>query len=436
LRFNVLSSLYNALAMTSSLQAQQQRYAELLVKVGLNLQPGQGLFIQSEIVHRPFVQLVVAEAYKAGAKYVELALGDPINGKSRFQHAAPDTLEYVPDWSVAQHRQMVDEGWARLALTGEEFPGLMDDIDPSLMRRAAVSRSRKLKFYSEAIMSMQMQWCVAAMPTANWAKKMFPDLPVEEAIAKLWQLILAAVRVDQADPVALWWAHDERLKRISSFMKARQVRAVRFVDATTDANGQPLTDLTVGLLDASQWLAASSDTPKGVRFFPNMPTEEIFTTPHRLRVNGYARMSKPGFPLGRQVDDALFRFKDGELIEFQSTKGEDILRQMFDMRGAKYLGEVALVDARSPINQSGALFYNTLFDENAASHIAFGRAYADAVEGGTAMSEAERETAGINDSDTHCDLMIGTPTMRVIGICADGSEVTVMENGQFVAIDH
>lgn len=425
--------------MTSSLEAQQQRYAELLVKVGLNLQPGQGLFIQSEMVHRDFVQRVVVEAYKAGAKYVESSLGDPINGKSRFLHAAPDTLEYVPEWSIGLHRQMVDEGWARLALAGEEFPGLFDDIDPVLMRRAAVSRSQKLKFYSEAIMSMQMQWCVAAMPTANWARKVFPELPAAEAIDKLWQMILASVRVDQTDPVALWWVHDERLKRVSAFMKSCQVRAVRFIDTATDASGQPLTDLTVGLLDASQWLAASSSTPKAVRFFPNMPTEEIFTTPHRMRVNGYARMSKPGFPLGQQVDDALFRFKNGELVEFLSSKGEDILRQMFDMRGAKYLGEVALVDSRSPINQSGTLFYNTLFDENAASHIAFGRAYADAVEGGTVMGEAEREAAGINDSDTHCDLMIGTPTMRVIGICADGSEVTIMQDGQFVdevAADH
>jgi aminopeptidase len=417
---------------TSLLEAQQQRYAELLVKVGLNLQPGQGLYIQSEVVHRPFVQLVVAEAYKAGAKYVEASLGDPVNGRSRFLHSAPDTIEYMPDWVISQARQMVDEGWARLALTGEEFPGLLDDIDPTLMRRAAVSRSQKLKFYSEAIMSMQMQWCVAAMPTANWAHKMFPDLPADQAVSKLWQLILASVRVDQPDPLALWWEHDERLKHVSAFLKSRQVRAVRFIDAATDASGNPNTDLTVGLLDTSLWLAAATETPQHVKFFPNMPTEETFTTPHRLRVNGHARLSKPGFPLGRQVDDAFFRFKDGELVEFQSSKGEDILKQFFDMRGAKYLGEVALVDSRSPINQSGALFYNTLFDENAASHIAFGRAYADAVEGGTAMSEAEREAAGINDSDTHCDLMIGTPTMRVIGLCADGSEVTVMENGQFV----
>ncbi len=418
--------------MTSLLEAQQQRYAELLVKVGLNLQPGQGLYIQSEVVHRAFVQRVVAEAYKAGAKFVEASLGDPINGRSRFIHASPDNIEYIPEWVIAQAHQMVDEGWARLALAGEEFPGLLDDIDPALMRRAAVSRSQKLKFYSEAVMSMQMQWCVAAMPTANWAAKMFPDLPADEAIDTLWKLILSSVRADQPDPAALWREHDARLKRVSGFMQSRQVRAVRFIDAAVDGNGNPNTDLTVGLLDTSLWLAASSDTPKGIRFFPNMPTEETFTTPHRLRVNGYARLSKPGFPLGRQVDDAFFRFKDGELVEFKSTTGEDILKQFFDMRGAKYLGEVALVDSRSPINQNGALFYNTLFDENAASHIAFGRAYADAVEGGTAMSEAEREAAGINDADTHCDLMIGTPTMRVIGLCADGSEVMVMENGQFV----
>jgi aminopeptidase len=418
--------------MTSSLDTQLQCYAELLVKVGLNLQPGQGLYIQSEIVHRAFVQQVVVEAYKAGAKYVDASFGDPINGKSRLLYTAPDTLEYLPEWVIAQHRIMVDEGWARLSLTGEEFPGLFDDIDPAIMRRAAVSRSRQLMFYSEAIMSMRMQWCVAAMPTANWAKKVFPALPEDQAIDKLWGLILSAVRVDQPDPVALWWKHDAKLKRVSNFMKACGVRAVHFVDQAGDGNGIPNTDLIIGLADNPIWLAASTLTPQNVPFFPNMPTEEMFTTPHKLRAEGHVRLSKPGFPLGRQVDDALFRFKAGELIDYRSDKGQDVLRQMFDMRGARHLGEVALVDTRSPINQSGELFYNTLFDENAASHIAFGRAYADAVEGGTAMSLEEREAAGINDSDTHCDLMIGTPTMRVYGICADGSEVLIMDKGQFV----
>jgi aminopeptidase len=418
---------------TSHFDDQQRRYAELLVKVGLNLQPNQCLIITSEIVHRDFVQLAVAEAYRAGAKYVHVDWGDPLSAKARLLHSADDNLDYVPEWVIGQFREYTNDHWARLSLTGEEFPGIFDDADPARMRRAGVARARQLRFYSEAMMSMQMQWCVAALPTPNWARKVFPDLPDDEAVSKLWSLILQTVRLNQPDPVAAWREHDRRLQRIVNFMAERQVRALRFLDSTPAEDGKPASDLTIGLTDAPVWVAAGNDTAVGARCFPNMPTEEVFTTPHRLRVNGYVRTSKPGFPLQREVDGAYFRFENGELAEFGAQKGEDTLAQFFQINGARHLGEVALVDVRSPINQAGVLFYNTLFDENAVCHFAFGKAYAEGMAGADALSPEQRVEAGVNESDTHCDLMIGTPTMDVIGHCADGSQVTIMERGEFVA---
>jgi aminopeptidase len=319
-----------------------------------------------------------------------------------------------------------------LAIAGEEYPNALEDVDPARLRRASVARARQLKFYTEAIMSMRMQWCVAAVPTPNWAAKIFPGLPTEQAVPRLWDLILKTVRLDQPDPVAAWWAHDARLRGVVDYLTRKQVRAVRFLDAEM-VDGLPATDLSIGLTDAPVWVAASSSTAAGVRCFPNMPTEEVFTSPHRLRVDGYVRTSKPGFPLQREVDGAYFRFDRGELVEFRAAKGEEALRQFFDMRNARYLGEVALVDVRSPVNRAGVLFYNTLFDENAVCHIAFGSAYSEGMAGAATLTPEQRLAAGLNDADTHCDLMIGTPSMDVIGTCADGAQVAIMERGQFTA---
>jgi aminopeptidase len=418
-----------------SLEDQKQRYAELLIKVGVNLQPGQCMNVSAELAHREFVRQVVAEAYRAGAKFVQVDWSDPLSAKQRYAHGDETNLDYVPEFVIGQFRQYTDERWARLALTGEEFPDAFDDIDPTRLRQAAVARSRQIKFYSEAQMSMQMQWCVAALPTANWAQKIFPELPVDTAVSKLWDLILQTVRLDRSDVVAAWRDHDLRLQRVVNYMAQQNVRAVRFVDTAMADDGKPATDLTIGLTDAPNWVAAGSDTAIGVRCFPNMPTEEVFSTPHRLRVNGYARTSKPGFPLQREVDGAYFRFENGEVVDFCAAKGEDVLKQFFEISGARYLGEVALVDVRSPINQAGVLFYNTLFDENAVCHIAFGKGYAEGIAGGNGMTPAEWAEAGINESDTHCDLMIGTPTLHVIGLRADGTEVPVMEDGMFVEIN-
>ena len=414
-----------------NLEQQQATYAQLLIKIGVNLQPGQSLRVSGELEHRKFIRAVVTEAYKAGARYVQVDWSDTPTTKARLVHSQPDYLAYVPDYIVARHHQMVDEQWARLSLTGDEFPDLLEDVDPVVMRRAGMARAKKLKFYSQAVMNNELQWCVAGVPTTAWAQKIFPDLAAAEAVTQLWQVILQTCRIDQDDPVAAWQEHDGNLKQVVDFMAARQVRTIRYLDDTLGPDGQPATDLTVGLTDGPNWVGAAAYRTDGVQFLPNMPTEEVFTTPHNARTQGWVRTSKPAFPLDREVSNAYFRFEAGEIVEFRAETGQDVLEQFFTIPGAKRLGEMSLVDARSPINQSNLIFYDTLFDENAVSHIAFGEAYPDGLVGGAQMSTEELIAQGVNQSDTHEDFMVGTDTMRVIGLCADGAEVVIMENGQF-----
>ena len=414
------------------MQTEQECYADLLIKIGVNLQPGQGFVITADLAHAPFVRLLAASAYNAGAKIVRHVWSDDPSTCVRLKHSQPEYLDYIPEYEVVTQREILDEGWARIRITGSEFPDAFSEADPAAMRRVQGVRAQKLRFVTQAVMADEVQWCVAAVPTPAWAKKVFPALAEAEGVAQLWQHILHTVRADQPDPIAAWRAHDVRLNKVTQFMAHNQVRAVHFVDEALADDGKPATDLTVGLTDAPNWVAASASTPQGVRFLPNMPTEEVFTTPHRLRVNGYARTSKPGFPLEREIRDAYFKFVDGEVVDFSAKVGQDTLQQFFEIKGTKYLGEIALVDIRSPINQSGLTFYDTLFDENAVCHMAFGTAYPTGVQGAQAMNEDEQLAYGINKSDAHEDLMIGTPTMRVTGICADGRAVTMMRAGQFV----
>jgi aminopeptidase len=292
-------------------------------------------------------------------------------------------------------------------------------------------RAQKLKFYMQAQMAHHSQWCVAAVPTAAWAQKVFPNAPVDQAIANLWQVILATVRADQPDPVTAWQHHDETLRRVTRFMAHHAVRELHFFDPIPGPDGKPATDLQVGLTDWPVWAAASAVTPTGVRFLPNMPTEEVFSTPHNQRTTGWVRTSRPCFPFDQRVEDAWFRFEQGEVVEFHARIGQAALEQFFQIRGARRLGEVSLVDVASPIYQSGLLFYETLFDENAACHIAFGEAYPEGVEHGAQRSEEELTNMGVNFADTHVDFMIGTPTMNVTGRSQDGRTLAIMETGKF-----
>lgn len=419
--------------MTAVLEHQIERYAELLIRTGVNLQPGQALRIGAELEHAPFVRLVTAAAYRAGARYVHIDWSDAPTHKQRLLYSEADYLTFFPAYEVTRHQEMIDHVWARLALVGDAYPDLYDDVDPNRMMVVARTRAQALKAYSQAQMSNQLQWCAAGVPTAAWAKKLFPDQPTADAVVELWRLILRTVRIDQPDPIAAWQSHDHTLKRVVDFLHHHQVRSVRFLDTQTGPDGKPMTDLTIGLTDAPQWMGASAQSTGGVTFFPNMPTEEVFSTPHNGRTAGWVRTSKPTFPLLRRVEDAYFRFAEGEVVEYTARVGQEVLEQFFAIPGAKRLGEVALVDVRSPVNQAGMTFFDILFDENATCHIAFGEAYPEGLVGSAEMDEETLAAHGVNLSDTHVDFMIGTPTMNVYGRCADGQEIVVMEQGKFVA---
>lgn len=417
--------------MTSDFAQQLAAYAELLIQIGVNLQPGQSLRIGAELEHADLVRLAAAAAYRAGARYVHVDWTDSPTAKQRLLHSEPAYLEFMPGYEITRHQEMVNDTWARLALTGDAHPDLFDDVDPLRLRKIGQVRAQNLRFYSQAQMANQLPWCVAGVPTRAWAQKVFPQLAPAEAHAQLWQTVLRTCRLDQPDPVAAWRQQERLLKGIIAFLAHHQVRAVRFVDSAPGPDGKPRTDLTIGLTDAPQWMGGGAMTTRGIPFFPNMPTEEVFTTPHNGRTTGWVRTSKPTFPLERRVENAYFRFEAGEVVEYTAETGQDVLEQFFAIPGARRLGEVALVDVRSPVNQVNTTFYDILFDENAVCHIAFGEAYPEGMIGAADMDEEELAAHGVNLSDTHVDFMIGTPTMNLYGQCANGRTLTLMVDGQF-----
>ena len=414
------------------LPAMIERYADLLVRFGVNLQPGQSLRIGAELEHAPLVRQVTEVAYQLGAPYVQVDWTDTPLQRARLLYASSDTLDYFPKYEVARHRQMVDEGWARLALVGAAYPDMLKDVEPAAMRTVSVTRAQKLKFYMQVMMANRIQWCVAAVPTAAWAGQVFPDMAEADALDALWRTILKTCRVDRRDPVQAWMDHDRAMKRVVDYLMAQDVRTLHFLDTATGADGRPLTDLRIGLTDRPRWLGASAQRPDGVPFMPNMPTEEVFTTPHNQRADGYATLSRPAFPFQREVRGAVVQFREGEVVDFTAEEGRDVLEQFFQLDGTRRLGEVALVDSRSPVGQAGVVFHEILFDENAACHIAFGEAYPDGVVNGSELPEEELRGLGANKADAHLDVMIGTPTLQLTGICADGREVPIMEHGRFV----
>ena len=415
-----------------SLNDRQTAYADLLVRIGLNVQPGQRVRVRAELGHRAFAQMVARAAYRAGAAYVHMEWIDPVLDLIRLEDGPAEGLGVAPAYEIARHQEMLDDNWAVLSLVGTEFPNLFDHVDPERMRQMQVARSQALRMWGEAVSNSRVAWCVAGVPNPAWAAKVLPHLDPESALRQLWETVLTVCRLDEADPVAAWTAHETVLNRVIDALHREKVRSVRFFDPAPGPDGLPSTDLTVGLTDDPAWVGASSVSPLGVSFLPNIPTEEVFSTPHNQRTNGWVRVSKPAFPMDREVTGMWVRFQDGEVVDFAAQSGQEGLDSFFQIPGARRLGEVALVDVRSPINRSKLLFYNILFDENAVCHIAFGRAYAAGVAGGEQMSSEDLAALGVNDSPVHMDVMIGTDTMRVTGLGADGREVVIMQDGQFV----
>lgn len=409
-----------------TLDEKLDRLAEVAVKVGLNLKAGQELIMSAPMDALPLARKITEQAYKAGALLVTTLYGDDPSVLARFQYAQDASFDYAPTWLQDGIANGFRGGAARLAIAGAN-PALLAKQDPAKVARANVAASKAGKPAMELITRHEINWTIVAAATPEWAKLVFPSEPEDVAVAKLWEAIFAASRVNVDDPVTEWKEHGERLKKRVDFLNAKRFSALHFKSA------DGTTDLKVGLADDHLWAGGGTTAGNGVYCQPNIPTEECFTTPHKDRVDGVVRASKPLSHQGTLIENIAVRFKGGKIVEATATAGEDVLNRLISTDdGARRLGEVALVPHNSPIAQSGILFWNTLFDENAASHIALGQAYSTCLIGGEKMDNAALAKLGANESLIHVDWMIGSADMDVDGIAADGTAVPLMRKGAWV----
>lgn len=403
-----------------------EKLARLAVRKGVNVQKDQPLVIRASVRDYAFVRLVVKEAYEAGAKSVSVNWADQEISKMGFTYESEETLAEIPDWIHEQTKSRQEAGSCFLSIISDK-PGAMADVDPKKLgayQRAYYQKMGDLQAYT---MNNIGQWCVIGIPSMEWAKVVFPELPEEEAFEKLGDAIFSVTRVgEDNDPVADWDAHDAELIGHAEKLNAYNFKELHF----TSELG---TDVTVGLVQDHIWVGGGCFTPNGVYFDPNMPTEECFCMPEKTAVNGKVVASKPLSYNGKVIENFWFRFENGKVVDFGAEKEEEALKHLLEFdEGSSYLGEVALVPYDSPISQSGILFFNTLYDENAACHLALGRPYPENLKGGIEMSEEELAAHGANSSLQHEDFMFGTKEMQIDGICYDGTVVPVFRNGNFV----
>ncbi|MDE3104235.1 MAG: aminopeptidase [Acidobacteriota bacterium] len=402
------------------------RLAEVAVKVGLGLRPGQELVMSAPMDALPLARRITEHAYKAGALLVTTLYSDDPSVLARYQYAQDASFDYAPAWLQEGVATAFRNGAARLAIAGSN-PALLAGQDPAKVSRANVAMSKVSKPAMELITRHDINWTIVAAATPEWARLVFPSEPTDVAMAKLWEAIFVASRIAVDDPVAEWQQHGARLKQRVEMLNSRRYAALHF----KSADGS--TDLRVGLADDHLWAGGGTTANNGVDCQPNIPTEECFTTPHKDRVDGVVRASKPLSHQGTLIENIAVKFEAGRIVEATATAGEDALNRLISTDdGARRLGEVALVPHGSPIAQSGILFWNTLFDENAASHIALGQAYSTCVKDGDKLSEAELAARGANTSLIHVDWMIGSGQMDVDGIRADGTAEPLMRSGAWV----
>ena len=414
--------------MTSSAhQEMLKKYAEVIVKVGLNIRKGQRLIITNSRIRgvplhaAPLVREVARAAYEAGARYVDVIWGDEELLRSRLQNAPRETLTEYPTWQITGLMDFVKGGDAMLTILADN-PDLMAGLDPDAVAALQQVHLENYKPVGTAVSRNAINWCLVAASSPAWAAKIFPN--EKDAESKLWNEIFESVRVDQPDPVAAWQDHIQKLQSHSKYLQTKQYRALHYK--------APGTDLTLGLPRGHKWISAQSLAENGVIFTANMPTEEVFTLPDRHRAEGTVAATIPLSYGGTLIEDFSVTFEHGRIVKVNAKKGEAVLQKLIETdEGASHLGEVALVPASSPIAKRGHLFYNTLFDENASCHIAIGRAYRFTLTGGEELTDEEFSQSGGNNSLTHVDFMIGSNKMDIDGIREDGSAEPVMRNGEW-----
>jgi aminopeptidase len=409
--------------MALSFDKQLQNYADLIIKVGLNLQKGQRLWISATVEEPDLTRRVVEAAYKAGAYYVNVIWTDDALTLSRFKYASKESFSHFPGWLKEAFNVEMKKGDALLSIRSSD-PELLKGQDPESIAVAEKTAREQSKSRMKKVLTSEVNWCVVNIPSRGWASRVFPKLSAEKAVSKLWAAIFAAVRADKPNAVKLWQKHLVGLEQRRAYLDGKQYSALHYK--------APGTDLTLGLVDNHLWMGGTQDTQDGITYVANLPTEEVFTMPHKDRVDGTVRSSKPLAYGGTLIDDFELTFKGGAVTNAKAKRGLKTLERLLETdEGAKRLGEVALVPYSSPISQSGILFLSTLFDENAANHIALGSAYRFNVKDGTKMNDKQAAKVGVNSSLTHVDFMIGSRHMDIDGVTKDGNREAVMRKGEW-----
>ena len=416
-------SLCQNMGMSLTFEQKLGHYAGLAVNVGLGVRAGQRLIVIAPIATAPLVRLVTARAYDAGATFVDVFWSDDAINLTRFEKAPKDSFTHYPAWEGQALLEAGQRGDPVLMIRASD-PDLLKNADADSIASAQKALRQVWKPYDELRLGDASAWCIMVAPIPSWSAKVLPDVPESERERAMWELLFATTRADQSDPVAAWKTHLERLQTSSAALNARTFRALKFRG--------PGTDLEVGLPSAHIWKSGASRTRHGVTYVANIPTEEVFTLPHRERVEGFVSSTKPLNYGGRLIENIRVEFKAGQIVNATASTGQETLIKLLDTdAGSRRLGEVALVPHSSPISQSGRVFYHTLFDENAASHIAIGKAYKDCLKNAQTMNESELEAAGVNTSLMHVDWMIGSGQVSVDGVNADGSLESVMRDGEW-----
>ena len=403
-----------------------KKYADLAVYIGANVQKNQTVVVRSSTESTELARAIAQSAYEAGAKRVRIDYADPYAGRIGYDGMSVETLQEVPEWLVKKYQEDVDTGACLISITSP-IPEINKGVPAEKMQKASMAAMQKMSFFREHTMGNRTQWTIVAAANPEWAKKIFPDVPEEDATEKLWEAIFNATRVyEDQDPKALWEAHNETLGKHNNVLNNYQFKHLHFKNSLG-------TDLIVELVKDHVWAGGQEHSTKGVAFNPNIPTEESFTMPHKPGTRGKVYATKPLDYQGNLIDGFWLEFKDGKVVDYDAKAAKDALTNILEFDdGARYIGEIALIQHDSPIQNTGLLFYNTLFDENASCHMALGRAYPMNVKGGTSMSQEQLDKAGANNSMTHVDFMFGSADLDVTGVTHDGKEVPVMVQGNFV----
>ena len=403
-----------------------EEYVELVIRKGVNVQKGQQLVIACPVDCAFFAHKAMEAAFKAGASNVYLRWLDDACSRTRYLMADDAVFDKFPAWEKLMMDSLADEGAAFLNVSASD-PEAFKGVESGRLSRFSIASSAALKGYYEQLMTNGFRWCVVSVPSTAWAKKVFPDAAsTDDAISSLWDNIFAATRVGGGKAVEKWQVHVDTLKKRMNALNEYRFKSIRLKNSAG-------TDLHMKLPESHKWLSGGDTAKDGIPFLPNMPTEEIFSAPLADGVDGTVVGTMPNVFRGNLIEDFSITFKDGKVVSYDAKTGKEHLKNMInDIPGMDRLGEIALVEFDSPISNTGILFYNTLYDENASCHLALGSAYPDCIEGGGAMSEDERRNAGINVSDNHQDFMFGSADMSITGTTASGEEVVIFKDGNFV----